>query len=179
MKHWKILTYRLAKCFLHHPRSLEVRAWEHKRKWNNKILRGVCIATHQVGCISYALKFEQCAYAAVSVPYELLAALHQIKICALIPNSWFRGFCRTPFQTRWAGAGNLEDTVFANKLSEKPGPSQSHLLLQHDAHVFAPRLRRAFQPPRECQYERWKSSSRVERLSCSGTYRLSIWRNAL
>ena len=48
--------------------------------------------------ICYTLKCDNAL--AVSVSYEFLAALHQIKIYALIPNSWFRRFCRSRYQTR-------------------------------------------------------------------------------
>ena len=167
MKHWTILTCRLAQSFLRHPRSLEVRAWDHKRIWNNEILRGVWVATLQIlaSWISWLyqlcrLKFEKCAHGAVSVPCEFLAAFHQIKISALIPNSWFRRFCRTRFQKGWAVAANMEDTVFAWTLSEKPGPSQLCLWPQQDTYGFGPRLRLGFKPPRECKCKIWKVEQR-------------------
>ena len=47
---------------------------------------------------NYALKFEQCAHGAVSVPYGLLAAFHQIQICALIPTASFGVFAGSAFK---------------------------------------------------------------------------------
>ena len=81
----------------------------------------------ELGCTVWVIlacsctgKFEHCADAPVSIPCEFYryTVLHQIKNCALIPNSWFRGFCRTRFRTSCAAAGKLEGTVFAEELSE-------------------------------------------------------------
>ena len=123
------------------------------------------------------LKIWLCAHGAVSVPYEFLAALHQIKIYALIPNSWFRRFCRIRCQKRWTFADNMEDTVFAWELSKKPGPSQLCLWIQRDTYSFGPRLRLGFKPPRECQCASCTlfTIATGKRRSVSGAYGFCVW----
>ena len=163
--HRPVSAYRLAIFSLRHPRSLEVRPWKHKQikqqnfacgveltfvSWITLLYRWYWLAAVQ--CI-----FEQCGikrYLPASL--RIWPVLHQIKICALIPNSWFRSFCWTRFQAKWASGVELEDNIFARKLAEVPGRSQLRLWPQQDALTFGHWLRLAYKPPRECQYESCK-----------------------
>ena len=107
-----------------------------------------CLVASMILACSCICIFEQCAYAgAVSIPDQFYCN----KICPLIPNSWFRSFCRTRFQTRRDSAAELGDTDVASKYSGVSDRSQLYLWLQRDAHDFGSRLRLTYKPPRECQ----------------------------
>ena len=80
--------------------------------FNFSVLNEFAIHTGDIGLQLYMQKFERCAYAPASVPCEFYRQLIH-RFCALIPNSWFRSFCRTRFQTRRYSAVELDDTVFA------------------------------------------------------------------
>ena len=105
--HRRLPSYRLAISFLRHPRSLEVRAWEHKTK-------PFCVFSNIVSWIIWLYRWHWLAAvysnSVLINPYQY----HAIKYTpALIPNSWFRSFYRTRFQKRWIDGAKLDDTVFA------------------------------------------------------------------
>ena len=91
--------------------------------------------------------------AAVHLPTELFYSLRVLchRIYALIPNSWFRSFCRTRVQKAWDSNAELDDTLFAPKHSRTPDTSKLCLWAQPDAHGFGSGLRIDYKPPRECQ----------------------------
>ena len=64
---------------------------------------------------SYTRIFEQCAYSPDVYSWLIVPALHQMY--ALIPNSWYRSFCRTRFQKGWDTVSELDNTEFPWKLS--------------------------------------------------------------
>ena len=85
---------------------------------------------------------------------SLRIVLHQI--CGLIPNRRYRSFCRARFPKGRDIAAELDDTVFAHKLS--PGPDYPVLCLwpQQDTPDLGSRLRLGYKPPRECQCESYR-----------------------
>ena len=165
--HRAVRTYRLAMFFLRHPRSLEVSAWEHKqiKQRNLCMLWGwcysffFCILSYWVVSVIFACSwiciFEQCSYAAAaSIPVSIPDKFYSIKFAPWFQtSSWFRSFCRTRFQKGWTSAAELDDNVFAFKLSNRPGRLELRLWPKRDAQSFGSRLRVGCKPPRECQYE--------------------------
>ena len=112
--HRPVPTYRLAMSLLRHPRSLEVRAWEHKKVKQRHFACFVgCYCSNIVSWITWLYRWYWLAavYLNNALIYSLSILRHQIY--ALIPNSWFRSICRTRFRKRWDSDAELDDTVFA------------------------------------------------------------------
>ena len=105
---------RIVITLLRRPRSLEVRAWEHKSKTASFcVLRGLVLTKYWVLNNLFCQRCMESSCRNTFAHCALLFLILRHPIYALIPNSWFRSFCRTRFQKKWDSHVELGDIIFA------------------------------------------------------------------